>query len=73
MEKESEERLKVSNDGSSPSTNSNTSKKKQQPKFSFDGHDYRDDSNLKAYLKKERKGKEVIVTREKRTEGTQKN
>lgn len=60
MEKESTDNLLVNN---------RASKKKQQPKFLFDGREYRDDSKLKAYLKKERKAKEVILAREKRPAG----
>lgn len=43
--------------------------KKEKPKIIIDGKEYRDDLNLKAFKKKERKAKEVILTREKKPEG----
>lgn len=43
--------------------------KKEKPKVFIDGKEYRDELNLKAFKKKEKKAKEVILAREKKPEG----
>jgi alkylated DNA repair protein alkB family protein 8 len=42
--------------------------KKEKPKLFIEGKEYRDDLNLKAFKKKEKKAKEVILAREKKSE-----